>query len=68
MTTPRCFRCQREPGDIPEYVDAAEAEHWTADAIARSDGTFNAATNHFCCTDCYIALGMPTAPNGWKAP
>lgn len=66
----RCFRCKRVPSEIPEYVEAASAEDTTPEQYVRAEeGTLNRATGHFCCTECYIAIGMPTAPGaGWKAP
>lgn len=63
-----CFRCKRVPEQIEEYRDMALLEGTTANQEARADGTYNVETDHFCCTECYTALGMPTAPDGWKAP
>lgn len=35
---------------------------------ARSDGTFNPTNGHFLCDECYIKLGQPSSPRGWKCP
>lgn len=66
---PVCFRCQRCPDEIDEYIQTAREESITPnDVIWDDEGTYNPAFNTFCCTQCYIAIGMPTAPHGWKAP
>lgn len=36
--------------------------------VQMEEGTYNPENGHFLCTDCYIAAGMPTAPQGWKCP
>ena len=36
--------------------------------IQEDEGTYNPETRTFCCTSCYIEIGMPVAPGGWKAP
>lgn len=71
-----CFRCKQRPEQIMEYVIAAK--EWTWDAghevtpthyVVHEEGTYNPETGHFACTECYIAIGQPTAPPpGWKAP
>ncbi len=65
-----CIRCLRAPVEIHEYRVAADREDMTPDAFVRSnEGTLNESNGHFACTECYIAMGMPTAPGrGWKAP
>lgn len=32
------------------------------------EGTMNWENGHFACTECYIQMGMPSSPRGWKAP
>lgn len=59
--------CKRAVSDIGEYVDGARFEGITAGEIAREDGTYNPETNEVCCTECYIRLGQPSGPRGWKA-
>lgn len=72
VASPRCYRCGRRPEQIDEYVQrAADPEEGFADAdavVTQDDGTYNPRTHRFACTECYIAVGMPTAPRGWRAP
>ncbi len=63
---PSCFNCGRRASEIPEYL--AEMPEFSPAEMAFGDGTYNRETNHFCCTECYIKIGMPTTPEGWKAP
>lgn len=64
-----CFRCERRPSDIPGLSTwAAEDGYSTVDEMAEDDGTYNPDTNRFCCDECYIAIGMPSSPTGWRAP
>lgn len=65
-----CVGCDRGPEEIPEYHDLAKIEKYpTATAACYSEeGTLNYTNGHFACTSCYINMGMPTAPGGWKAP
>ena len=61
--------CGRTPSQIEEYKVLARADKMNPDEwVIAEEGTFNPKTNHFACTDCYIKLGQPTAPNGWKCP
>jgi hypothetical protein len=69
VLAPTCFRCGLEPSSIAEYRDTFEEQGYDSpDAFARDDGTYNRTSNHFCCTSCYIAIGMPASKEGWKAP
>jgi hypothetical protein len=36
--------------------------------VRSEEGTFNLKNGHFACTACYINIGMPSSPRGWKAP
>jgi hypothetical protein len=65
-----CYRCGKTPDQIEEYVDAAEAEGTTPYLyVLKEEGTLNKSNGHFACTECYIAVGMPSASGaGWKAP
>jgi hypothetical protein len=67
---PICYRCGRPPDEIDEYIDMAHQSGMTAaQYVIAEEGTYNQTNGHFCCTDCYIAIGMPTASGrGWKAP
>lgn len=70
-TEPRCFVCEKRPEEIEEYVDGAEECAMEPDDFMREEeGTYNPKSGAFCCTPCYIAIGMPSEdhPNQWKAP
>ena len=70
MTRPRliCAYCERTPEQIGEYIDAAADSEMTPDSYVRAEeGTYNALYSTFACTDCYVTLGMPTRPRGWRA-
>lgn len=71
MSLPRpvCIGCERPPGEILEYIDAAQEAGMTpAEYVWAEEGTLNPANGHFLCTSCYILAGMPVAPGGWRAP
>ena len=70
-----CFRCGKRPHQLLEYLDAVfqdgleEGEEESPENyVKREEGTYNPDTETFCCTACYIMIGMPSSPNGWKAP
>lgn len=66
--SPHCIRCGKRPDELSEYVDAAADLGVTPDAYVRSEeGTYNSERDLFVCTDCYIAMGMPTRLDGWRA-
>jgi hypothetical protein len=48
-------------------VADAKDEHMSPAAFAREDGTYNRETNHFACMSCYVKMGAPSSPVGWKA-
>ena len=65
----KCVGCGRRPSEIAEYREAARALHMTPnDYVRTEEGTYNKANEHFLCTECYIAAGMPSSPHGWVAP
>lgn len=69
----RCYRCRLTPDKIEEYIEGAKDEGITPDEfVKKEEGTYNESNGHFCCTDCYIEIGMPaTAPGAetrWIAP
>lgn len=67
---PYCFRCGKPASSFSEYEIGAESED-LANAwqyVLQEEGTYNDDTNRFACDACYIALGMPAAPGGWRAP
>lgn len=59
--------------DNGEFVRYDEAKLISADEWVReNEGTYNAETDEFCCTPCYIRIGMPSRDiydplGGWKA-
>lgn len=67
-----CFNCHRTPEEITEYTPAmtgetgllADPEEYVWD----QEGTLNRENGHFACTECYIRIGQPSSPTGWKAP
>lgn len=69
LLMPICFRCGKPPDEIEEYIVAARENGMTPiQYVELEEGTYNRANGHFCCTECYIAIGEPTAPRGWLAP
>jgi hypothetical protein len=68
--SPICFYCLKRPNEIEEYIAAAKENETTPDHfVRREEGTYNPLSGHFACTDCYIRIGMPSAPGrGWVAP
>lgn len=75
MTT--CYCCKRAAHEINEYVQAvlddvldpnAVVVFNVHDYVRREEGTYNPSNDTFCCTDCYVAIGMPSTPWGWTAP
>ena len=64
-----CTGCNKTPGEIEEYIDAAKDSKMTPDEyVLEEEGTLNKENGHFLCTLCYIEAGMPETPLGWKAP
>jgi hypothetical protein len=69
---PRCHYCDKTASQDAECRASAAAEPdcypgGPAD-VAREDGTFNPLTNAYACTLCYIAIGTPSSPTGWRVP
>jgi hypothetical protein len=54
--------CRALARDEPDYYTGGPAD------VAREDGTYNRASNQYACTRCYIGIGMPSSPTGWKVP
>lgn len=66
-----CTGCNKEPKEIPEFVECAAEENITPDEyVWQEEGTLNRSNGHFLCTDCYIKEGMPSLPypKRWVAP
>ena len=65
--TLKCAVCRKTPDELEEYQDQAKAEEMTPDEFVReNEGTFNPRVQLFCCTTCYIDIGMPSSNAGWK--
>jgi hypothetical protein len=65
----RCIGCNKEPHEIPEYIEAASDNDMTPEQyVISEEGTLNRENGHFACTSCYIQMGMPASPRGWVAP
>lgn len=55
-----CPYCDKEPNEIEEYIERATEEKTTPEQIVKTDeGTYHRNTQLFCCTACYIKVGMP---------
>lgn len=64
-----CIGCHKSPDQLEEYIDSGRENGMTPeDYCWEEEGTLNCANGHFACTTCYIAMGMPSSPFGWKAP
>ena len=59
----KCIKCNRQPHEIGEYIDAAEKEPEYFDSpedfVKQEEGTYNHTNGHFWCTKCYVSAGMP---------
>ena len=63
-----CAVCRLRPAEIAEYVELAkDCDYATAEeAVRQEEGTFNVENGLFTCTSCYVDIGMPTGPDGWR--
>lgn len=67
--SPFCFRCNKSATEVGEYLPEITGELMSPDEFVRElEGTYNVNNDHFCCTECYIAIGMPSSRYGWVAP
>lgn len=64
-----CIGCHKSPEELysPEAVEAYGFET-AREFVLKDEGTLNLTNGHFACDSCYIKMGMPTSPQGWKAP
>lgn len=64
----KCEVCNKKPEEIQEYVDCGKEENMTPEQyVASEEGTYNPHKDLFCCTNCYIKIGMPLGQAGnWK--
>ena len=72
MIEPICTGCNKRPKEIDEYIEAVAGREnkniSPSDYVKTEEGTYNPTNGHFLCTICYIEAGMPSSPEGWKAP
>jgi hypothetical protein len=67
----RCNGCLKSPHELYCYtsqLDPGWTESDATDYVIFEEGTYNPDNGHFLCDECYIKAGMPSAPEGWKAP
>lgn len=66
----QCVGCGRKPHEINEYREYAGSDDPAVCAawVKENEGTYNARTDTFACTMCYIRMGTPSSPRGWRAP
>jgi len=66
---PVCIGCGRVPDEINEYIYQGKVNECTpTEFVMEEEGTFNPTNGHFACDECYMAMGSPSSPRGWKAP
>jgi hypothetical protein len=64
-----CAGCKKKPEEIPEYDQVSTGSSLSpTEYVKREEGTYNPENGHFMCTACYIGVGMPSGPGGWRAP
>lgn len=64
-----CIGCNKHPRDLEEYQEMAIEEDISPESyVWLYEGTINRKNGHFACTPCYVELGCPVAPKGWRAP
>ncbi|MGX7132376.1 hypothetical protein [Enterococcus massiliensis] len=57
----KCAICSRKPEEIQEYNEVAVANEYgsAVEAVRYEEGTYSPTHDLFCCTSCYIKIGMP---------
>lgn len=67
---PVCTNCGKHPDELTEYSKVSTGSDLDPiEYVKQEEGTYNPNNGHFTCTDCYIRIGMPTAPGrGWITP
>lgn len=66
---PVCIGCGLTPDELDCYTELADDAGLTpTEYVMQEEGTYNKENGHFTCDPCYIGMGMPTSPRGWKAP
>lgn len=62
----QCQSCLAMPGE--NHMSSCPMFITPDDYVWQEEGTLNPKNGHFLCTTCYIAAGMPSSSQGWKAP
>lgn len=63
-----CPYCGKAPHEIDEYSEMAELYEMNAAEYVRMDeGTYHIQTDLFCCTSCYVKIGLPLITDLIKA-
>jgi hypothetical protein len=72
--------CERYAGDMDDYdtfiFESEEDEaargpvtpEMRENYVISDEGTYNHLNGHFTCDTCFIRIGMPSSPSGWKCP
>lgn len=64
-----CIGCGKPPEAFEIYSTVYTGQEISNDEyVWHEEGTLNRKNGHFVCDQCYIDAGMPTSPEGWKAP
>lgn len=58
--------CERVPANI-NYAGFKTLYQTDDEYVMAEEGTYDPDSGFFLCDDCYIRMGQPSAPNGWKA-
>jgi hypothetical protein len=65
----KCVVCGKHPSELMEYIEAAkeyEPPISPVEYIVREEGTFSWPEEIFCCTVCYVNVGMPLGRAQWS--
>lgn len=66
---PACDRLARDMTDLDDYIESTRVTPAMRIAyVEQEEGTYNPLNGHFLCDRCYITLGQPSAPGGWRCP
>jgi hypothetical protein len=74
---PKCERFARDmldydsfiAAELPDFGRGVEITGEMREKYVRdNEGTYNQENGHFLCDGCYIAVGTPSSPTGWKCP
>ena len=66
--TPICIGCNKKPSELEEYIECCDIGETPDDYVRKEEGTYNRLNGHFVCSMCYIKIGCPSSPTGWRAP